>query len=76
MNLEQITIAESERVQRLIDQAFDELEGHGGDMKVFIICLLDAVVRLYAASEGEETLAEVITKIGMHELKRRGVKPC
>lgn len=69
MTLEEITITESERVQRLIDQAFDELEEQGGDMKVFIICLLHAVVHLYAASEGEDTLAEVITKIGMHELK-------
>lgn len=76
MTLEQTTIAESERVQRLIDQAIEEIENNGGDMRVFIACLMDATIQLYSAAVGEDTLAETLTRIGMHELKRRGVKPC
>lgn len=74
--LEEMRLAEEMRVARLITSAIAEIDREHGNRNAFFVCLLEAAMYLYAEKIGVDELAEALDKIGAHEMKRRGLKPC
>jgi hypothetical protein len=68
--------AEAERVRTIISEAVDQIEAEGGNLQFFSAAMLTAALELHVELEGLESLDRAITKIGMREMQRRGVKPC
>jgi hypothetical protein len=67
---------EAERVSTIMADAVDQIENEGGNLRFFSAAMLTAAIELHVELEGLESLDRAITRIGMHEHKRRGLKPC
>lgn len=73
--LEQTAAAEKERVLRLMTKAIDEIEEDGGNFEVFTVCLMEATLFHLVEQQGENVIPKMMTRMGYHELARRGKKP-
>lgn len=74
-DIKEIAEIEGERVDRLFSEALDEIEESGGNVEVFTIILFETALRNLVEIRGEEIVADMVTRIGLHEMGRRGKKP-
>ena len=72
----QMMAVEMQRVRDLLAEAVTEVETDGGNIRYFNAAFMAAAMQLQCEVEGDDSLNNAITRLGVRTLTSRGGRQC